>query len=323
MMLDGASASRRTCEDSWHDALEPDRTDDDHVPPPAPVADRRAGGLLVEVTDGTTDFNASSYRISFRRPRRALPHRSRPGVLRRLAGCSRRSTPSGVPPDRSPRGDDLRTSQAAQHPVERGPRWSVARQLLTHLANSHCQTRSASRWCRSATSRQQPDRIGLQRLVAVQQVLQHVVVRIADVGLGVDEQPRATLRGQHVAGVQIGEQQHVGSPVRDSSRNSARPSRASPASSRRGSAASAGFGEAHPLVRHGRQRTERVVGRQVDGPDRPQQVGDDDVLLGLGTSAQLGPWTAPLEEHRRGVAVRADLGRFDAECSNAYTSTAP
>src|SRR4029079_14909488 len=63
------------------------------------------------------------------------------------------------------------------------------------------------------------------------------------------------------------------------------------------------LGEQHPLVCHGRERTEGVIGGQVDGPDRPQQAGDDDVLLPLGTYAQLGPRTASLEEHRRGVAV--------------------
>ena len=46
-----------------------------------------------------------------------------------------------------------------------------------------------------------------------------------------------------------------------------------------------------------------MVGRQVDGPDRPEQVGDDDVLLGLGASAQLRPGVAPLEQHGGGVGV--------------------
>jgi len=48
-----------------------------------------------------------------------------------------------------------------------------------------------------------------------------------------------------------------------------------------------------------------VVGRQVDGPDRSEQVGDDDVLLGLRAGAQLGPGAAPLEQHRGGVGVVA------------------
>ena len=114
-------------------------------------------------------------------------------------------------------------------------------------------------------------------------------------------------------------------PVRDSSRNSASPSRASPASSRSGSAAEPRLGVHHPVVGHHRQRTERVVRRQVDGPDRPEQVGDDDMLLGLGASAQLGPGTAPLEQHRGGVgvAVRPTSGPGGARCSNTCTSTAP
>jgi len=39
------------------------------------------------------------------------------------------------------------------------------------------------------------DEVGGQSLVAVQQVLDGVVGRVADVGLGIDDQPRLALRG--------------------------------------------------------------------------------------------------------------------------------
>ena len=41
-----------------------DRHPPHHVAPPAAAAHRQPGGLLVEVTDGTNDYNASTYRIS-------------------------------------------------------------------------------------------------------------------------------------------------------------------------------------------------------------------------------------------------------------------
>lgn len=51
-------------------------------------------------------------------------------------------------------------------------------------------------------------RVGDQPLLAVEHVLQCVVGAVADVGLGVDHQPRFTLGGEDVAAVQIGTQQH-------------------------------------------------------------------------------------------------------------------
>ena len=56
---------------------------------------------------------------------------------------------------------------------------------------------------------QQSDGVGPQRPSAVQQVLQYVVVRVADIRLGIDEQPWAALAGQHIAGMKVGEQQHL------------------------------------------------------------------------------------------------------------------
>ena len=55
----------------------------------------------------------------------------------------------------------------------------------------------------------QPGRVGVEPLLAVEQVLQRVVRRVTDVGLGVDDQPRLPLGGQHIARVQIGGQQHL------------------------------------------------------------------------------------------------------------------
>ena len=46
-----------------------------------------------------------------------------------------------------------------------------------------------------------------------------------------------------------------------------------------------------------------MVGRQVDRPDRPEEIGKNDVLLRLGACAQLDPRAAPFEQHRRGVRV--------------------
>ena len=56
-----------------------------------------------------------------------------------------------------------------------------------------------------------------------------------------------------------------------------------------------------------------MVGRQIHRPHRLEQIGHDDVLLGLGSSAQLGARATPLEQHCGGVVgevvERVDLGR--------------
>jgi len=49
----------------------------------------------------------------------------------------------------------------------------------------------------------------VQTDVAVEQVLDSVIGGVADVGLGVDEQPWLPLGGKYVAGMQVGAQQHL------------------------------------------------------------------------------------------------------------------
>ena len=148
-------------------------------------------------------------------------------------------------------------------------------------------------------------------------------MRVADVRLGIDEQPWAALPDSTLPGVQVGEQQHPGRPVA-TARGTAPAPRGQPGVEPCRVGGQLRLGVHHPVVGHDRQRTERVVGRQVDSPDRPEQVSDDDVLLGLGASAQLGP--------RDGTARAASRCRCApsgpppgpaGRCSNAYTSTAP
>ena len=69
-----------------------------------------------------------------------------------------------------------------------------------------------------------------------------------------------------------------------------------------------------------------MVGGQFDGPDRPQQVSDDDVLFGLGAPAQFGAG-----RHRSSSIAVVSISPSGSptacvtpgRCSNAYTSTAP
>jgi len=49
----------------------------------------------------------------------------------------------------------------------------------------------------------------VQTDVTVEQVLESIIGGVADVGLGVDEQPRLPLGGKDVAGMQVGAQQHL------------------------------------------------------------------------------------------------------------------
>ena len=49
----------------------------------------------------------------------------------------------------------------------------------------------------------------VEAFVAVQQVLEHVVVGVTEVRFGVDHEPRFAFGGEHVAGVKVGAQQHV------------------------------------------------------------------------------------------------------------------
>ena len=81
-----------------------------HFAPPLLI--KTAGGLVVEMTDGTDDYNATNYRVSFfydlakaavNRMAFALAHELAPhgatAVASRRAGCARRpcSTPTGLP----------------------------------------------------------------------------------------------------------------------------------------------------------------------------------------------------------------------------------
>lgn len=74
-------------------------------------------------------------------------------------------------------------------------------------------------------------RVGGETAGKVEHVLDRVVGGVADVGLGVDGQPRLAGGGQHVLAVQVGAQQHCAPGVRGSCRNSSMPARASPGSS--------------------------------------------------------------------------------------------
>ena len=87
-------------------------------------------------------------------------------------------------------GPPLQTTQPVQHHVERGPRRTLAQDLLNAPREQPLADPFRVETGQVGDLAQQPDRVRLQRRVAVQQVPQHVVVRVADVGLGVDEQPR-------------------------------------------------------------------------------------------------------------------------------------
>ena len=70
-------------------------------------------------------------------------------------------------------------------------------------------SRSGSTSQRPAIRSARPAGSACRRSGAVQQVLHRVVRRVADVRLGVDHQPRLPPGRQHVARVQVGEQQHL------------------------------------------------------------------------------------------------------------------
>ena len=55
----------------------------------------------------------------------------------------------------------------------------------------------------------EPGRVCAQPLLAVEHVLQHVIGRIADVGLRIDDQPRFALRGEDVVGMKVGTEQNM------------------------------------------------------------------------------------------------------------------
>ena len=74
-------------------------------------------------------------------------------------------------------------------------------------------------------------RIGVEADAAVEQVLKDVEAGIAEVGLGVDDQPRLPLGSQHVAVMEIGAQEHVPCRAGRQLPNGAIPSRAGPGSS--------------------------------------------------------------------------------------------
>ena len=127
----------------------------------------------------------------------------------------------------------------------------------------------------------QPARVGGQPALAVEQVLQHVVGRVADVRVGVDQQPRPAARGQHVARVQVDDQQQLrlGVPGQAAEQLPC-PARASPGSSTLRPGRVAGLELVGPGVAQLDQRAERVTGRGFV-PQLAQQPGHHLVLLGL------------------------------------------
>ena len=56
--------------------------------------------------------------------------------------------------------------------------------------------------------------IGDQTIEAVEEMLQWVVRRVADIRLGVDQEPWLTARRQDVAGVQVGSEEHLRPGIR-------------------------------------------------------------------------------------------------------------
>jgi hypothetical protein len=72
--------------------------------------------------------------------------------------------------------------------------------------------------------------VAVQALVAVEDVLERVVGRVADVGLGIDDEPGFALGGQYVAGVRSVHNNADRSAEAGNARNNATPSRARPGS---------------------------------------------------------------------------------------------
>jgi hypothetical protein len=164
-------------------------------------------------------------------------------------------------------------------------------------------------------------------------VLERVVGGVADVRLGVDDQPRLARRGQHVAGVQVGGQQDLAvrggrelAEQREAGADQAGIQGGQGGLVRAGGgglvagggglgtggglAAGGGglmaggedaFGPVGPPLAHLVQGGERMTGARLD-PQAVQQGGDHGVLLGFRPGGQLGARPAPLQEQRPGRA---------------------
>ena len=78
----------------------------------------------------------------------------------------------------------LRTAQPVQHDVERRPWHTLAQTLLHAPSEQPLPEPPGVETGQVGDLGQQPDRVGLQRPVAVQEVLQHVVVRVTDIRQG-------------------------------------------------------------------------------------------------------------------------------------------
>jgi hypothetical protein len=148
--------------------------------------------------------------------------------------------------------------------------------------------------------------VGVQPLGAVEQMLHRVVGRVTDVRLRVDDQPGLPLRGQHVASMQVGDQQHrqvgFGRQRAEQGHPGARQPRVDEVRVGGGLLLELG----RPLVGHVAQRPERCRRWRKD-PQPAQQTGDHLVLLRLRPDGQGRAGSTPLEQQRDG-AGRA-LGR--------------
>ncbi len=142
---------------------------------------------------------------------------------------------------------------------------------------------------------------------AVEQVLGRVVGGIADERLGVDGQPRLPLRSQHVAGMQVGEQQNlpVGRARQLVEQSGRRPDQALVDAV---GEAIREPGEARPPPRRDErlQRPERMTLRGR-APQTVEQTGDDLVLCGFVHGVgQSGAGLAAFQEQRAQVRVRVE-----------------
>ena len=139
-------------------------------------------------------------------PRVAVPPASR-STPRRERACR------GAPPLTTwPRCGAHAAHAAAARPrlSDAGPRRAGRAGPATPARSGRRATAAAGRGRGRAgrpSGRRPRARVGRQARRVVEQVLQRVVVRVADVRLGVDDQPRLALGGEDVAGVQVGGEQ--------------------------------------------------------------------------------------------------------------------
>ena len=197
-----------------------------------------------------------------------------------------------------------------------GRRRRAAGQLgasCTQRAKSQRRSRTAVQPEQAGHPPGQSGRVGLQPLRAVEQVLQRVVRGVADVRLRVDEQPRPRSRGQHVARVQVGGQQHRRSALAGSARNSAMP-----VPRQAGVHAGPGRPRAAPRTPRPTSRTCRAATGTVPGRRlRPT----------AGAAARRSPRPAPAPAGRPAACPGRHRSSSSAivssESSAAYSRTAP